>query len=172
MYNHSIWNAEATYILITKNWQSPFSRENAEFMSKYDPMTAGLFWPLVLILQYTLTLSIIQHIQLGLILLLSILWAEVLGNHPFVTASGILPVPCDRGYESRPESFYSDRDPAICQYQWVLQQSVQAALGRHESQIQWSQHFSSAGSAGTQLTFLCLLFFLQISSLMRRKNIF
>lgn len=48
-------------------------------MFKCDPMKACLFWPLLLSLQYKLILSIIQHIQLGCILLLSTLWAESLG---------------------------------------------------------------------------------------------
>lgn len=97
--------------LCTRNCQSPLTKENTELMSKCDPLTAHLFWPLVLSLQYKLIWSIIQHIQLGCILLLSILWAAVLGNHPFVAASGILPVPLSvTGYERRPESFHSGRD--------------------------------------------------------------
>lgn len=64
--------------LCSRNCQSPLTKKNAEFMFKCDPMKARLFWPLLLSLQYKLILSIIQHIQLGC-LLLSILWAESLG---------------------------------------------------------------------------------------------
>lgn len=68
--------------LCAKTCQSYLTKENSVLLSECDCMIAHQFWPLVSGLQH----KIIQHTQLGFILLISVLWAKDLWNHLLVAS--------------------------------------------------------------------------------------